>query len=224
VNIKRIFSSYRVVLKDRVFLKFMIVGITLLGLELQMSNYISVRLSSEFAEQALIPWLPVRVDGVQMWGILRMENTILVVLCSGLMLRVTKKWADRPLLWIGVLLFTAGFMSSAVSNMGWVLVLATLILTLGELIWVPIHQTLLASLVNESKTSQYMAVNGLRMRGALVLGSLGLTLGAFVPSWFMALLYMLMGLLCLWLYAGILNVVHPRQAMKAEQASHTSSH
>lgn len=60
-----------------------------------------------------------------------------------------KKYHDRLLLIVGSLLFSGGFAVLAYFNLGWILLLGAFIFTIGELIYVPIHQALLASMVKD---------------------------------------------------------------------------
>jgi DHA1 family multidrug resistance protein B-like MFS transporter len=206
ISFKRIVSSYQGELRDKHFAQYLLVGILMLGLEMQLTGYIGVRLSESFVTQPLLPLsvLDMPVSGVNMLGILRTENTLLVVLFAGLLMRLSQRFSDLTLLCIGTVLFACGYALLSVSGIGWVLLLGTLIFSIGELLYVPVHQALLADLVQDSMRSQYMAVNALRLRGAMLLGALGVTVGALIPPWMMAAAYLLTGCCCLLLYSSLI--------------------
>ncbi|WP_179032709.1 MFS transporter [Paenibacillus kribbensis] len=204
---KNMLKSYRIILKNTIFLRYMLVGILMLGLEMQMSNYIAVRLSNEFGIKSLLPYnlLNIQVSGVQIFGIMRLENTFLVVLLAGLLMNFVKRYSERKVLIVGTVLFSGGYALLAITNVGWILLLGTAISALGELMYIPIHQAMLANMVGEKNVSQYMAVSSLRIRGATIMGSIGLTLGAFIPTWSMGVVYLLIGLTCIAIYMNILS-------------------
>lgn len=205
VSLIKIFKSYKPVLSNRLFMKYFLVGIVLLGIEMQLGNYISVRLAHEFGIQSLSQLFSFleKIDGVQLFGILRTENTILVVLLISFVTRIGNRLSDRVSFNLGVILFVCGYSVVAVSNNAWILLLATLIFTLGELIYVPVFQAMFAEIVPEDARSKYAAVNKLNIRGAMMLGSFGIVIGAFLPSWLMAILYVVMGLISIYVYRNI---------------------
>ena len=203
VSLKAIFNSYKLVLKDWLFAIYLIAGIFMLGLEFQLTNYIAIKLSNEFGYQSLFGSSYLQFDGVKILGFLRMENTLLVVVLGALVLKLTDKINDKVILFIGVVLFASGFALLSVFNSAWILIIATLIFTTGELMYVPIHQSLLAELIDDTMRSQYIAVNSLRVRGAMIIGSLCVTLGSFVPNWTMALIYLSFGSVSIILYSII---------------------
>lgn len=204
-NTFAIFSSYGGVFRDKLFLKFFIASLLTLALELQLGYYISVRLSNEYKTQTILNIFDFNIafNGVEMYGILRAENTILVIILAILIAKMTNKISDEIALYMGVTIFTFGYMILGVSNNSWILIIATVIFTIGELMFVPIKKVLLADVVKENMRSRYMAVNSLTFRGGLVIGSLGITLGALVPSWVMAVIYGLMGTFSILLFSKV---------------------
>lgn len=200
-----IFASYKLILKDRLFTIYLIVGILTLSLEFQLVNFIAIKLSNEFGIQKLFGLPYLQFDGVKILGFLRMENTLLVVILGALVLKLTDKLNNKIILFVGVVLFTSGFSLLSIFNNICILILATFIFTIGELLYVPIHQSLLAELIDDTMRSQYIAVNSLRSRGALIIASLCVTLGSFVPNWTMALLYISFGAVSIILYSIIFS-------------------
>jgi len=59
--------------------------------------------------------------------------------------------------------------------------------------YAPVRQVILAGIIPDSDRAAYMAADGLSYNVAALLGSIGLTIGAFLPSYVMAVLYVLMG-------------------------------
>ncbi|MEU8176860.1 MFS transporter [Microbispora hainanensis] len=208
-------NGYRLVLQDRAFGRLLIAATLFMSIELQLINYIGVRLARDLPAQDLLSigsW-SIRVDGVEMLGILRAENTVLVVALALVAHVVLRRVPDRVRMYAGAGLFTAGYMVLAVSDTGWVLLVAALVLTVGELMDVPVRQALLADMVPAASRTRYMAVYNLNIRVALVVASLCITIGSVLPPWGMAALYGVFGLVIIWQYRAILTP----SAARAEQ-------
>ncbi len=140
----RMWTGYKTVIKNRLFLKYLIAGILTLSLELQLTHYLAIH----FAETLqVVPSFHFSLDGTSVLGLLRAENTILVLLLGLVLMRWTQSISERALLYTGVTLFSLGFAILPVSNDFSMLVLATACFTFGELLYVPIHQTMLARLM-----------------------------------------------------------------------------
>lgn len=198
--------GYRLVLKDGTFLRFMLAATLGLAIEFQLVNYLGVRFATELPVQRLIPfvgWTP-QVTGVEMLGILRAENTVLVVVLALFSHLLFKRLSDRFRLYGGIALFAGGYMVMAVSDVGWLLLVAGVVFTVGELMNVPIKQTLLANMVPGESRTRYMAVYNLNIRVAQMIASLCITLGAVLPGWGMAALYGLLGVVIMLQYRVVL--------------------
>ncbi len=166
-------------------------GLLVWSVEVQISSYLAVRLGSDFPEQRLLSlgsW-QVTVDGINVLGILRATNTLLVVVCGLWVGKLLGRLDERSRLVAGVVIFTAGYMAWALGDNAWLMIAAAVVVTLGELMNQPVNQTLVAALVPADSRTKYMAAYGLHVRLGYMVGSLSVILGAVVDSWVMALLY-----------------------------------
>jgi DHA1 family multidrug resistance protein B-like MFS transporter len=207
--------GYREVARDAVFFRLLIAAVLTRSVEVQMGYYIAVRLGNGFPEQVLArlgSWV-LRVDGVEMLGIVRAVNTALVVALALFAKHLFGRLSDRTRLYVGISVFTAGFMVLAVSNSGWLLIASSVVLTIGEVVNVPVKQALLADLVDPAARTKYMAAYGLNARIGLLVGSVCVTLGAFVPPAGMALLYGAFGAGAVTLYRSLFRVRQARSAV-----------
>lgn len=126
-------------------------------------------------------------------------NTITIVCTTLYLSKWLSKYNPKVILSIGLSIYACSFSVLAFSNSFSLLVLSALLFTLGELMYSPVRQTILAGIVHEQARASYMAVDNLSYNVAMLLGSLGLTLGAFIPSKAMAVVYFglgIIGLLC----------------------------
>ncbi len=191
----------------------------MLGLEFQLTNYISVKLNTDFKPFVLPFSHETKIDGIQMLGYLRIENTVLVVVLGAVMLKMMNNRKEQYVLYIGSIIFALGFSLLAWSNNFYILLIATFIFTIGELMYVPIHQSLLATLIDEKKRSQYIAVNALRLRGAMLIGSFFIILGDYVSSSIISVLYAFIGGISVGLYTILYTNYQSKEKLNHKSVS-----
>jgi MFS transporter, DHA1 family, multidrug resistance protein B len=198
----RFVEGYRVVLLDSTFRRLVIAASLSMALENQLTGYLGIRLSNGVPTQHLLPFLS--VNGVQLLGVLRSENSILVVVMALFINAVLSRASDRVRLYVGCALYAGGFAVLAITDTAWVMLLACLVLTIGELMNVPVKQSLLAELAPERGRSRYMAAYYLNIRFGQVLNSLLISLSVLVTAAGMAAIYLVFGVLMILQYRTIL--------------------
>ncbi|GHG38407.1 MDR family MFS transporter [Streptomyces zaomyceticus] len=206
--------GYLAVARDRVFLRQLAAATLIAAVEMQIGYYIAVRLADEFPRQTLLTLgsFGLDVDGTAILGVLRAVNAALVVALILAAKTLLGRVGERTRLYGGIAVFTVGYMIWAVSNSGWVLIAAAVLLTVGEIASVPVRQALLADLVDPEARTKYMAAYALNARVGLLVAALCVTLGAFVPAVGMSLLYATAGIAALLLYRSLLGVRTTREA------------
>ncbi|MFE9255790.1 MFS transporter [Streptomyces sp. NPDC006879] len=213
-GVKSALTGYLSVVRDRVFLRLAVAALLIRSIEVQISSSIAVRLGNDFTPQRLLhigSW-EFTVDGVNMLGIMRAVNTLLVVCCALWVGKLFGKLDERRRLTYGIVVFTAGYLVWTVSGDAWTLIVATFVVTAGELMNAPVKQTLLANLVPSESRTKYMAAYGLQVRFGLLVGSLCVTLGSFVGVWTMAALFGAFGVAAIVLYRSLFRAVDARAA------------
>lgn len=187
---RNILKTYWAVFQDKRFMIFFTATVLAVSLEFQLDKYIAVRLKNEFTAQLFGS----DISGLHMFSLIMVINTVMVALVAIPFSRWIGRFPSRSIMTVGMLLYTAGFTALAFSNWAWLLILSAILLTIGELMYAPVRQVMLAGMIPDSDRAAYMAADGLSYNVAALLGSLGLTIGAFLPSYAMAGLYVLMGL------------------------------
>jgi DHA1 family multidrug resistance protein B-like MFS transporter len=199
--------GYLDALKDSLFLRLTL-GMTLwMGLETQLTGYVGVHLVQTFPQRrgwlVLGPW-HINLNGLEVLGILRAENTLLIVVLAVFSERLMQALPDRPRIYLGIALFAAG---NAVVVLGAdlaVLLAAMLALTIGELMHIPVMQAMLADLVPEQARTRYLAVFKLSIQGGLLISAVGISAGAVIPSWGMAVAFCVLAALIATSYRPVL--------------------
>ena len=92
----------------------------------------------------------------------------------------------------------------AVTNTAWVLLLAVVVLTVGELMNTPVQQGLLAELAPDEGRPRYMAAYYLHIRFGQVVNSLLISLSAVLATQGMAGIYLIFGVVIIMQYRVIL--------------------
>ncbi|EUJ28430.1 MDR family MFS transporter [Listeria cornellensis] len=195
-GIRGLFRSYRKILYDARFLWFTAGGIAVLSIEFQRNNFISVRLADIFPPMMYqFGWLGnIPFDGVKLVSILTLVNTLMIVLFTA----PIAKWVrDRNLqkwMYVGFIVFASGFAVCAFTDSIWILFGATVILSVGELLYVPTRQTILADIVDDSMRGTYMAFNGFVFQIGKLIGAGSLMFSPYIGKYGMALFILLCGL------------------------------
>jgi MFS family permease len=167
------FKGYAVPLRDRFFL-MMLFGTALLGtVYIQLNSSLGVYLRD------------VHQVPPQGYGYLLSLNALMVVVMQFWITRRIRGSSQFLMLAVGAVLVGIGFgMYGFVAAYGWFM-LAMAVLTVGEMIMVPVGQALVARLAPEAMRGRYMAVFGYSWVVAGVVGPLmaGVLLDGGRPSW-----------------------------------------
>lgn len=217
--------GYLAVGRDRIFLRQLAAAALIAAVEMQIGYYIAVRLAREFPGQTLLALgdRHLDVDGVAILGVLRAVNAALVVALVLAAKTLLSRVPEKTRLYGGIAVFTAGYMVWAVSDSGWILIAAAVVLTLGEIASVPVRQALLADLIDPGARTKYMAAYALNARIGLLVAALCVTLGAFVPALGMSLLYGTAGLAAILLYRSLLRVRATREPEQVSESPQPAS-
>lgn len=156
-GLKSVWRSYQKVCLDQRFLWFTVGGILILAIEFQRNNYVSVHLSQEFQP---VKNFGLVINGIKLLSLSTTLNTLLVVLLTAPIAKWLMGKNVLKTFKLGVALFAFGFALLAFSLDFWTVLLASFILSIGELLYVPTRQAQLAQLVDEKNRGAYLAVNG----------------------------------------------------------------
>lgn len=196
-----IVQSYTAVLKDKLFMFYIVGAVFIFTLEQSLTNYIGIRLEKEIPEQsASLFGMEFLLDGTKVLGFLKTENTLLVVLLSTVVLFLFKKWKDRWTLVTGMFIFSVCFSALAFTNNVLILLIVIFVGTIGELMYVPVKQAMLGDLAPSNARSTYMAFYSLTFYGATIIASLLIIAGEWVSPVAMGGVLLVLGLLGTALY------------------------
>jgi DHA1 family multidrug resistance protein B-like MFS transporter len=205
--LKDVFTSYKQVMKDQRFLLFSLSGLLIFSLEFQTANYVAVRLSDEFQTQMVHvgSLFSFELTGLKVFSLIQLENTLLIVCLSLFVSKLVRQASEARTMYTGGFLFVIGYSVISYSNSLVVIVAAMLLATIGELLHIPTRQAYLSQIVKDGARSSYMAVNGLFFQCARLTGTIGISVGAILPTMGMSILLLAIGL------SGLLLLRHVQQ-------------
>lgn len=203
---KELATNYKLVAKDSIFMIFVIACVFELSVQLQAMNYTGVRLVTDVKVMTInIFNMEFVLNGYNMFGLLNFTNCLLVIILANSIAKLSKNFKDQNVLIGGVILYSIGFALISYLTSPLLLILSMVLVAIGELAYVPVKQALLANMVPLKNRGAYMAINGLTTKGASILGSLAITIGAFLPSVGMSIMFLLLGILSTFLFYKVFN-------------------
>ncbi len=212
-----ILYKYRRVLSDRPFLLMLFAGTMTGTVEMQLTNYIGVHLSFAMPPHVvhLGQWAA-HFSGLNMVGFLQTENTLIVVLSASMALVVAQRWPDGVVLALGIGMNTVGYAVMCLATSPWILGVAMLVATLGEVLRVPVTQAYMGDLAPPHARSSYLAATAMTFGLSRVLASMEISLGAHVPAWTMGALTLALGVAGFVGYTRVVPIAHARRQAECE--------
>ncbi|MGE8022109.1 MFS transporter [Peribacillus frigoritolerans] len=177
--IKDLIHNYSIALKDSRWIKFVASSALIFSAEFSLGNYIGVRLSQEFK---LVSIGAFHLDGVKMLSAIQIENTLIVLLLTFTITKLSGKFPEKQVFLLGLLMYVWGYGLIATFNSIVPLLVTCLIASIGELLYAPIRQVKQADLIPDNKRASYLAFGALSNQGASLIAGLGLVIGAYIQS------------------------------------------
>ena len=176
--------GYKEVLKDWVFVLFLLTSAIVVLVYMQMNSTLSVFLRDVhgFPEQG--------------FGWLLSMNAIMVVFLQFWISKKVSKYPPMKVMAYGGLFLMVGFGMYGFISEVYLFFIAMAIITVGEMIWFPVGQVAVASFAPEDKRGRYMAVFQFQWAIPNLFGVLaaGLVMEFIGPNW-------------VWYLAGILSII-----------------
>jgi MFS family permease len=174
--------GYRIVLKDLAFMAFMVAGLLMMIVYLQMYGTLSVYLRDNHN---------ISPSG---YGFLMTTSAITVVLFQFWVSRIIKYRPPFLMMALGTIFYMIGFTLFGIVTAYFLFALNIVIITIGEMIVVPVSQSIAANFAPETMRGRYMAIFGLSwaIPSTVGPGAAGYILDNYNPN----LLWYIGGALC----------------------------
>lgn len=178
------FGGYFKALRDSAFMWFMLASILMATVYMQMNTTLApyLRDSHGITEQG--------------FGFIMTLNAGMVVVMQFWITRRTETYRPMIMMALGTFLYAIGFAMYGMVSTYFFFLVAMVVITIGEMISVPVAQVLVAHFAPDDMRGRYMATYGFSWTIAAAVGPLlgGLMLDNFDPRW-------------LWYAAGLLGLV-----------------
>ncbi|MEW6567918.1 MAG: MFS transporter [Chloroflexota bacterium] len=178
------FAGYRRVLRHGDFVAFLLTAAIMNVVYLQLYSTLSVYLRD------------VHAISTREYGYLMSMNATMVVLLQFWVTRQVRRFRPLAMMALGTLLYLIGFTLFGLVSAYALFVAAMLTVTAGEMIVIPVSQSLVANFAPEEMRGRYMAVFGLSWGVPAAVGpwAAGLVLDNYNPNW-------------VWYLAGMLSAL-----------------
>ena len=153
--------GYSHVLRDKVFMAFIFVSILSVLMYFNMNSSLSVYLVNH------------RGLSSDQFGFILSLNASMVVILQMLFTRLTANWKPMLAMAFGNVLYVIGFTMYGFVNSYELYLLAMVIITIGEMIFAPKEQTMIASFAPEHMRGRYMAISSFAWIIPVAIGPLG---------------------------------------------------
>jgi MFS transporter, DHA1 family, multidrug resistance protein B len=157
-------KDYHIIIKDKVFLLFIIGGVLLAQTFMQLDLLIPVYMKENVKQQSIVSignW-SLTIGGEQAFGILLSENGLLVALFTVVVTKWMGTFRERNVYILSSLSYAMAILLIGHISWIWGLIVAMAIFTLGELMVAGLQQTFVSKLAPEHLRGQYFAAASLR--------------------------------------------------------------
>lgn len=157
-------ADYKVIIKDRVFLLFIVAGVLSAQTFMQLDLLFPVYTEEKVQNQTLFDlgsW-SFSVNGAQAFGLILSENGLLVALLTVFVTKWMTKYRERDVFILSSLAFGVSMIMFSQTTWIWGLITAMAVFTLGELMTAGLQQSFISSLAPDNMRGQYFAAASLR--------------------------------------------------------------
>lgn len=190
-------TGYRHILRDTVFLVFLLLTLLTNLVYMQMNSSLSVFLRD--------------LHGIssQKYGYILSLNAIMVVLMQFWITSRITRYKPMSMMFLGNMLYAVGFAMYGFVSSYALFLLAMAIITIGEMVSSPILQSMVAQIAPETMRGRYMAVFNLSFGTAQAIGPLaaGIIMDNYNPNW-------------VWYAGGIICTISAMGYLAMQPAAH----
>ena len=155
------FKGYKVVLKDKLYIAFIFVSALSTLIFINMNSSMSVYLVNH---RGLSP---------AQFGYILSLNARMVVILQLLFTRITAKWKPMLAVAIGNILYVIGFTMYGIFDTFTMFITVMVVITVGEMIYTPKGQMVVANFTPEHMRGRYMAISNFVWIIPIAIGPLG---------------------------------------------------
>ncbi|SEG75194.1 MFS transporter [Paenibacillus sp. UNC499MF] len=176
-------GSYGVIFRDKLFALYIAAGILVTIAFMQLDMYLAVYVTEYVPTQKLLTFgeWSLTLGSSQAFGLILGLNGLLFVLCVMPVTKWFESWPERNVLILSSLLFGAGmFMFGFTTQIG-LLLIFTVIFTIGELSRSPVTESFISKYAPDHARGQYMGASGLQFSIGRLIAPVTVLFSAWLP-------------------------------------------
>jgi DHA1 family multidrug resistance protein B-like MFS transporter len=176
------FRDYGLIVKDRIFLLFIIAGVLAGQTFMQLDLLLPVYIKDVSGTQTLFSigdWA-FSVKGTQSFGLVLAENGLLVALLTVMVTKWMDNFKERNVFILSSCMYAIAIIFFGQTNWVWGFIFAMAIFTFGELIGAGLQQTFVSKLAPEHMRGQYFAAASLRYTIGRTIAPLSIPMAAWI--------------------------------------------
>ncbi|GEL06255.1 multidrug resistance protein [Rummeliibacillus stabekisii] len=175
-------KDYQVIIKDKVFLLFIIGGIFAAQAFMQMDLLLAVYMKEMVPVQNLFSFgdWSLKASGEKAFGWVVAENGLLVALFTVFISKWMTKYKERNVFIMSSCLYGLAMLIFGYTTSIWVIILGMFVFTTAELIVVGIQDSFIAKISPEHMRGQYFAAGSLRFTIGRALAPIAIPLSAWI--------------------------------------------
>ncbi|MGE7925508.1 MFS transporter [Viridibacillus arvi] len=190
INISNLFTS-------RLFFLLCIGTMLISTLVEQFPNYLSIRLVSRYEEGEF------NMTGYEMIGYLNLENTVVVAFGVVVLMKIVNRVSEKKSLLMGLIILGAGYIYISYVIQPILLMVGMLFIAIGELLYLPTLQSIVAKSIPEDKRGTHLSILGFMSVIGGMIASLFIWGMQFIPENGITLIFIVLGILILFIYFGV---------------------
>lgn len=172
-----VIQNYQVAFRDKPFVKVVMGSMFIFAAEFSLNSYIGVRLAESFQTISIEGF---EIGGVRMLSLLNIQNMLLVVCFTFLISKLTDRFDKKKVLLYGLIIYSVGYIVMTSANSWYLLLLFSIVATIGELMYSPVRNAEQANMMPADKRGSYSAFSGISFSGADMIARSTIILGAFL--------------------------------------------
>lgn len=201
----------------RLFL-FLCIGTFLLNiLSEQIYNYLSIRIVENYRIEDF------SITGHQMMGYLHLEDTLIMTVAAGLILKVTKSLTDKTSLIFGLTLNIIGYLFLSYFVHPISLLIGMLFIASGFLIYRPVEQTIIANSIPEHARGKYLSILGLMSAFGGMISGLFIWGSEYISEIGISIIFLGMGIAIIFNYLKAFKYVDAESKEKVDKSEYVQA-
>ncbi|TYS14962.1 MFS transporter [Rossellomorea vietnamensis] len=212
------FRDYKVIIRDRTFLLFIVAGVLVGQTFMQLDLLIPVYIKDSMETATLLSF---SLTGEQVFGLILSENGLLVALFTVVVTKWMTKYKERNVFILSSLIYAVSIFIFGQTSSIWMFVISMAIFTFAELMTVGIQQSFISNLAPENMRGQYFAAASMRFTLARTIAPVSITFSLWAGYELTFLILAVLAALSAVLYYVMFSQIDKENSIKQGAPAHT---